>query len=80
VECGLADVDANRGYDAVLSLPIHGACSSKLLATAICGQEHGRSIPLADELLARHLLYSDGINPYWVGILVFMIGVFTPVT
>jgi hypothetical protein len=47
---------------------------------AICGQEHGRSIPLADELLAHHLLYSDGINPYWVGILVFMIGVFTPVT
>src|SRR4051812_526650 len=38
----------NRSHNAVAGFAVHGACSSGLIAPAICGQEHGRSIPLAD--------------------------------
>jgi hypothetical protein len=33
----LTDIDANRGYDAVLSFAVHGTRSSSLVAPAICG-------------------------------------------
>jgi hypothetical protein len=42
------------GYGSVASCAVHGACSSGLVAPAICGQEHGRSIPLADVDLPRY--------------------------
>jgi hypothetical protein len=48
VERVLTDIDANRSHDAVSGFAVHGACSSGLIAPAICGQEHGRSIPLAE--------------------------------
>jgi hypothetical protein len=48
VERVLTDIDANRGYGAVACFAVHGVCSSGLVAPAICGQEHGRSIPLTD--------------------------------